>query len=463
MANIQPRYDRNGKLISYSIRVFRGRDASGKQLKPYTCTFPVEPGWTEKSAKKKAEAFAATYERDIKAGLTSDNRQKLSDYLDYFIELKESRGAKHRTVYWYKEQAEVIKPVLGHIKLKDLRADDLNRFYSQMLKTTVKPTTAKSMIDLKAILKERKITRVEIAKNKGLSENTVQIAVKGCNCSVETAKAICDYLGLSLEKSFLVVTENKTLSGKTVSGYHRLLSAVCKQAVKEGLIPINVAANAEVPKAEQKEIESLQPSELPAILAALEKEPLKWKTIVHLLMVTGCRRGEILGLRWKSVDLNGNQIFIDNNVLYAPDRGTYMDKPKTDSSIRWISIPAATTKLLKKWQKAQEADEKKKGAFYQNKEGLLFTQENGSPMCPDSLTSYLRKFSKKYNLPPLHPHLFRHSMASLLIYNHVDPVSVSKRLGHSQVSTTTDIYAHVIAEADKQNADILADIFLANG
>ena len=53
-------------------------------------------------------------------------------------------------------------------------------------------------------------------------------------------------------------------------------------------------------------------------------------------------------------------------------------------------------------------------------------------------------------------------MASMLIYNHVDPVSVSKRLGHSQVSTTTDIYAHVIEEADKQNSDILAGIFLKN-
>ena len=60
MANLQPRYDKNGKLISYSIRVFRGRDASGKQLKPWTTTFEVPPTWKEDSARKKAEAFAAT-------------------------------------------------------------------------------------------------------------------------------------------------------------------------------------------------------------------------------------------------------------------------------------------------------------------------------------------------------------------------------------------------------------------
>ena len=116
-----------------------------------------------------------------------------------------------------------------------------------------------------------------------------------------------------------------------------------------------------------------------------------------------------------------------------------------------------------KWKSFQEADEKKKGEFCKNPEGLLFTQENGQPMCPDSVTTYLRRFSKRYGLPHIYPHLFRHTMASLLIFEHVDPVSVSKRLGHAQVSTTTDKYAHVIAEADQQNADLLAGIFLKNG
>lgn len=182
-----------------------------------------------------------------------------------------------------------------------------------------------------------------------------------------------------------------------------------------------------------------------------------------MLLITGARRGEILGLKWSAVDFTNNRIHICNNVLYTPDRGIYQDTPKTESSIRWIALPQETMDLLEEWKTYQEADAKKKGAFYQNKEGLLFTQENGSPMCPDSVTTYLRRFSEKNNLPHINPHKFRHTMASMLIYKHVDPVSVSKRLGHSQVSTTTDIYAHVIEEADQQNADLLAGIFLANG
>lgn len=463
MANIQERRDKNGKLISYSIRVFRGRDASGKQLKPWTATFDVSPTWKEESARKKAEAFAATFEKECREGTTSDSRRKFSEYCDYVIDLKEQRGAKHSTIVWYREQTERIYPEIGHIKLKDLRADDLNRLYTKLSKTTSKATSAKSMVNLPSILKEKHITRVSIAKATGLSENTVRIAVRGDNCSVETATSICSVLGLKLEKTFLVLNENKSLSGKTVSGYHRMISAVLKQAVKEGLIPFNVAANADPPKVEKKDTKSFQSAELPAILKALETEPLKWKTIVHLLLITGARRGEILGLKWSAVDFTNNRIHICNNVLYTPDRGIYQDTPKTESSIRWIALPQETMDLLEEWKTYQEADAKKKGAFYHNKEGLLFTQENGSPMCPDSVTTYLRRFSEKNNLPHINPHKFRHTMASMLIYKHVDPVSVSKRLGHSQVSTTTDIYAHVIEEADQQNADLLAGIFLANG
>lgn len=81
-------------------------------------------------------------------------------------------------------------------------------------------------------------------------------------------------------------------------------------------------------------------------------------------------------------------------------------------------------------------------------------------MHPDSVTTWLDRFSKRHDLPHINPHAFRHTMTSLLIFNGMDSVSISKRLGHSQVSTTTNIYAHVMEEADKRNADILGEILL---
>lgn len=89
MANIQERRNKDGQLISFSIRVHRGRGADGKQLKPYTATFDVEPTWKEETARKKAAAFAATFEKECKEGIRADTRQTFAAYCDYVINLKE--------------------------------------------------------------------------------------------------------------------------------------------------------------------------------------------------------------------------------------------------------------------------------------------------------------------------------------------------------------------------------------
>ena len=395
MANIQERRDKNGKLISYSIRVHRGRGADGKQLKPWTATFDVSPTWSEKSAKKKAEAFAATFEKECKDGVRSDSRQRFEEYAEYVLQLKEQRGDKHSTITDYRSMTERIYPEIGHIKLKDLQAHHLNSLYSKLQKD-------------------------------GENKRT-----------------------------------GGKLSNKTVLRYHRFISVVMAQAVKEGLVPYNPAAKAEPPKAEKKDVNYMQQSDIAAIRNALEKEPIKWKVLVHLLLITGARRGEVIGLKWKYVDFDNNRIYICNSITYTPDRGVYESSPKTESSKRYIALPAETMKLLKEYRAWQIQERFRLGEYYKDHD-FVFAQDAGLPMHPDSVTTWLARFSKRHELPHINPHAFRHTMASLLYFNGMDSVSISKRLGHAQVSTTADIYAHVIAEADRKNADILGDIFLKN-
>ncbi len=395
MANLQERRDKSGKLISYSVRVHRGRGADGKQLKPWTATFEVAPTWTEKSAKKKAEAFAATFEKECRAGIASDSRQTFQRYCDYVLELKESRGAKHGTIVRYRELTTRIYPAIGHIKLKDLRADHLNSLYTHLSQS---------------------------GQNKRTGEG---------------------------------------LSAKTILEHHRLISTVLEQATKDGLIPFNIAGRATLPKIQKKEVNYFQPEQVTAIREALETEPIKWKTLVHLLLITGVRRGELLGLKWDKVDMDGNRLHICNNVLYTPDRGIYEDTPKTSTSDRFITVPPETVRLLRQYKAWQNEERLRLGRYYQY-QGFVFSQDNGSPMHPDSVTDWLKKFSKRHGLPHINPHAFRHTMASMLYFNGVDSVSISKRLGHAQVSTTANIYAHVMEEADQRNADILADVFLKN-
>ena len=461
MANIQERRDKSGKLISYSIRVHRGRGADGKQLKPWTATFEVLPTWTEASARKKAAAFAATFEKECREGTTSDSRLKFEEYCDYVIALKEQRGAKHTTIVRYKELTTRIYPAIGHIKLKDLRADHLNSLYTELLKPGAGRSTqrAAARLDLAALVKEKHMTRAGIAGQTGVPVNTVSAAVKGEAINPDAARAIAKALSINFEKAFAVSEEARSLSPKTVLEHHRLISTVLDQAEKEGQVPFNAASKATLPKVTKKEVNYFQPEQVASIRDALETEPMKWKMLVHLFLITGARRGEVLGLKWSAVDFMGNRIHICRNILYSPDVGIYEDTPKTATSDRWVSLPSETMQLLKKYQVWQNTERLRLGEYYENRD-FVFAQDNGRPMHPDSVTDWMNKFSKRHSLPHINPHAFRHTMASMLYFNGVDSVSISKRLGHAQVSTTANIYAHVMEAADQQNADILANVFL---
>ena len=461
MANIQERRNKDGKLISYSIRVHRGRGADGKQLKPWTATFEVSPTWTEKSARKKAEAFAATFEKECREGVTSDSRQKFAPYCDYVIDLKEKTGVKHSTIVRYKELTRRIYPAIGHMKLKDIRPDHLNSLYAHLAQPGTGAGSARAIAktDLSAQLKERHLTRLELSNMTGLSLKSVYTAVKGGWVKKESAKAISTALNGNLNDFFSLDEKERTLSAKTIREYHRLIHTVLDQAMKEGLVAINVADRATPPKVEQRDVNYFQPEQVAAIREALELEPIKWRTLVHLLLITGARRGEILGLKWEKVDFPNNQVYICNNILSSADIGIYEDTPKTERSKRYISLPVETMQLLRQYRTWQNTERLRLGEYYKD-EGFVFAQDTGGPMHPGSVTTWLTKFSKRHNLPHINAHAFRHTMASMLYFNGVDSVSISKRLGHAQVSTTANIYAHVMEAADKKNADILADVFL---
>ena len=341
MANIQERRDKSGKLISYSIRVHRGRGQDGKQLKPWTATFDVVLTWTEKSAKKKAEAFAATFEKECWEGTTTDSRLKFSEYCEYVIELKEQRGAKHSIIVLYRGLTSRIHPAIGHLKLKDIRADHLNIFYTSL---------------------------AQPGQNKRTGGG---------------------------------------LSAKNILEHHRLVSTVLEQAEREGLVPFNAAGKATLPRQERRKVNYFQPEQVEAIWDVLELEPIKWRTLTHMLLIARARRGEVLSLKWDKVDFGGNKIHICNNVLYSADRGIYEDSPKTATSNRFVTLPLETMKLLRKYRAWQNEERLRLGEYYQY-QGFVFSQDNGQPMHPDSTTTWLDRFSKRHGLPHINPHAFRH-------------------------------------------------------
>ena len=219
----------------------------------------------------------------------------------------------------------------------------------------------------------------------------------------------------------------------------------------------NAAERASPPKAEKKKPDYYQPEELSEIIRALDNAPLKWKTITYILIDTGCRRGEVMGLKWESIDLKNRILTIERALLYTPETGTFEGPPKNGES-RVIRIAPETVALLKDWKVEQDKMRAAAGPVW-TETGFVFTKPTGEPILPESITQWLGDFSKKNALPHIHPHAFRHTVASMMIADGIDLVTAANELGHADATTTAKIYAHQISVAKAKAADIRSNIF----
>lgn len=458
MASIRKIEGKTG--VSYKITVAVGRDTNNKQIRHYLSWTP-EPGMTARQIEKELNRVAVAFELQCEQGYVADDRQTLAEYIEYFIAQKERGGVKHNTVMLWKYMLHDIMPKLGHMKLRDIRPQHLNSFYDYLGQPGMRKgkNKATAIADLKAVIKAQGMTQATLVQKSGIGAETLRCACRGKQISVPAAIAIAKGLDIKFEAIFKETKMNEPLKAKTIREYHCFLSSVLGLAEREMIIPYNPAAKAMPPKVIKAPVNYYEIDEVIAIRDALQKAPIKWQMLSHLLLVTGARRGEIGGLEWSCIDMAKKTIRVDKQLSYAPDRGVYLSEPKTASSKRIISVPEETIAMLKEYRKWQIEQRLKMGDLW-HETNLVFTQEDGRAMHPDSITGWLNKFSKRNNLPHLNPHAFRHTMVSLLYFSGMDPVTISKRVGHSQVSTTSDVYAHIMQKADAKAAETIADAVL---
>ena len=150
-------------------------------------------------------------------------------------------------------------------------------------------------------------------------------------------------------------------------------------------------------------------------------------------------------------------IRIDCAMHYAADRGLYEGPPKTRDSVRTLRLPEETMELLQEYRLWQLEEITSQGARWKESP-YIFTGEHGGPMNPSQLGNWLTRFEKRHGLPHLNPHAFRHTMTSLLLFSGVDSISVSHRLGHSSVATTTNIYGHLMRQAEERISGRIEEI-----
>jgi integrase len=214
-------------------------------------------------------------------------------------------------------------------------------------------------------------------------------------------------------------------------------------AFMDDITPINVMDKVERPKPRKEdvipEVKAYTVEEARKILACLEQEPFQWQVIMRLYLDSGCRRGELAGLRWKSVDFEKSEITIESNLQYTPARGVYSTNPK-GKKCRTIDIDPSIMELMRELKASQTV---------KTFDDYCFTNEQGQPLHPQTPTRYMKSFGKRYGILNLHPHALRHTAASIGA-TVADIGSVSEKLGHTNKSTTLDMYVESNPEAIKK-------------
>lgn len=459
MPSVEPRRNQNGTITSYRLIVSDGLDKEGRQIKRRKLWIPPNRNLTDQQMLKEATAAAYKFEEQIKTGYMLDNTQTFSEYAQYVLELKERIGVKTSTLDRYIDMLPRILEAIGNLKLCNIRPQHLNDFYRDMTENAIREDSCRAVAkrNLTTQLKRAGISKAELSRRAGVAASTITAATAGRPLRLSSADAISEALGFSRRELFTIQDDPTPLASKTILEHHRLISTILAQADKEMLIPYNPASKATPPKVRRKTPDYFQPEEMVEILNALDKAPIKWKAIVYLLIDTGCRRGEIMGLKWDKINFETGVIVIDCNLLYSVNRGVYEDTTKT-GVVRAMKIASETIQVLRQWREEYERLRELNGDRWADTP-YVFVRDDGSCMHPDSITAWLNRFSEKNDLPHMHPHAFRHTAASMMIASGVDLVTTAAELGHANATTTATIYAHQIAIARATAADVRAGVF----
>lgn len=238
----------------------------------------------------------------------------------------------------------------------------------------------------------------------------------------------------------------KTVTPNSVIHYHAVIYQALKYAMKTDLITQNVAMKVDRPKKNDYQPVFLDAEELQHLFEIVKGTKLELPVLVAAFY--GLRRGEVCGLKWDAIDFERGTITIRHTVTSLQvDGKTKMyaqDSAKTKSSMRTLPLVGSFAEYFKEVKAAQEVNKKVCGNCYNYEyDGYVFVDELGNLMRPDYLTSYFPQYIQKHGCKRMRFHDLRHSCASLLLANGVPLKQIQEWLGHSDFSTTANIYAHL--------------------
>lgn len=446
--------ERNGK---YFIMVSIGYDLTGRQIRK-TKTWKPDKSMTAKQIEKAVQEQAVLFEKKVLSGQVLDGGVTFADFVDRWRKDYAEPQLAPKTMARYDSMLKRVLPAIGHIKLDKIQPHHLMELYNDMggdiNRRGLSFLAQKPFFDL---IEKKRFTQEFIARTSVISINTVYNIFKPVPVSEQTAEKVCGALGLSFAQTFAPSKPVKGLTNKTIKHHHRLISAILNQAVFWQVIPSNPAQRVKPPKVDRTEAKYLDEKQAAELLLLLEEESYQYSVMIKLFIYSGLRRGELCGLEWDDLDFKNSLLTVQRSSQYVPGKGIFTKETKTETSDRTIKLPALAFEMLKEYRIWQQEQRLMMGDLWFSS-NRLFTQTEGHPIHPDSITGWFRDFITKTDLPKISIHSLRHTNITLLIAAGVPLRTVSYRAGHAQTSTTANIYSHAIRTADEMAAGALDDI-----
>ncbi len=421
MASIR---ERNG---SYQITVSCGYDIHGKKLLE-TTTFTPDPALTPKRREKAVQKFAQQFETKVKNGLIMvGSKITLLEFSERWISEYAKINLAPGTAIKYQEELNTkILPELGHLKLSELKPHRINAFFASLTKDGVRKDG-----------KPGGYSKASIMKTRNVLSSMLRTAVEW----EVIERNPCDKIrlqGIGAEEKIKFFTPEQAYTFLSYIEKPYTVSVTGHKRVDDTGIPYSVGD-----------------------YTTTKYIPEQVRILFILAIYTGLRKGELLALQWSDINFEQNTVQVTKAITLVNGKPV-CKAPKTKSSHRAVSIPVYLTKRLMHLKQSQDEFRTQVGDYWQG-DNWVFTQDTGKMMgystpyqaLQDTITRYNQDKPLEQQLPHIPFHGLRHTSATLLIASHQDVKTISKRLGHTQTSTTMNIYVHALQESDQKASDAL--------
>ena len=252
-------------------------------------------------------------------------------------------------------------------------------------------------------------------------------------------------------------SSGKEMAAATIKHAYHVLKGAMDKAVVVGIIPRTPCQSIMLPKGQKKAAVVYNEAEIKDLIQAAKGTEME--LVIDIELCLGLRRGELLGLQWCDIDWKNNKISIVRTRVVV-DSKVVVKEPKTESSIRTLDVPPQLIQKLKKHRMTCMERAMEMGSAYTMTDYII-VHPDGKPIYPEYLSQMLTKLQDRAGLPKCRFHDLRHLCASIMLLQGVNVKVAQEHLGHKDISTTLNIYSHVLPSAAKDAAAKIGELVYA--